>query len=240
MNIKVIRALIIIAIAVFVLFISSIVIVSCAFTKKSTKNHLATAELNLIIFQVEHGIINLNTLDDKQYSELALKVCKLIDGSGSVSQKEHYFRNYFSRCPDTLDEMINIIINTENEIFGWKLVSWQDTAFHMIGKDGEYNLKFISFDGHFEAVYNRNGEKLTMENDPVNMATFNYGDFVTGKMKHYKYDIQPYFIWNNTKEIMEIFKRNEENKEGIQTRPIDKNEEAMKRYKEYEELLNKR
>ena len=59
-------------------------------------------------------------------------------------------------------------------------------------------------------------------------------------MKHYKYDIQPYFIWNNTKEIMEMFKRNEENKEEIQTRPIDKNEEAMKRYKEYEELLNKR
>ena len=55
MNIKVIRALIIIAIAVFVLFISSIAIVSCAFMKKSTKNHLATAELNLIMFQVEQS-----------------------------------------------------------------------------------------------------------------------------------------------------------------------------------------
>jgi hypothetical protein len=238
MNIKIIKTLIIIAFVVLVLLVSSIVIVSCAFMKKSTKDHVATAELNLIIFQVERGIINLNTLDDKQYSELALKVCKLIDKTGSVSQREHYFRNYFSRCPDTLDEMINIIINTENNTFGWKLISWQDTAFHMIGRDGEYNFKFISADGHFEAVYNRNGEKLTMENDPINMATFNYADFVTERMKHYKYDIQPYFVWNNTKEIMEMFKRNEENKEEIQTQPIDKNEEAMRRYKFYELLLN--
>jgi hypothetical protein len=232
---RIIKILVIIAIVIFLVIISSVVIISFVYMKKSNKNPLASIELNMIMFQVEHGIININTLDDKQYIELAHKVCKLIDDIGFVNEKEHYFRNYFSRCPETLDEMIHLIKGTENNIFGWKLVPWQSTAFHMYGKDGEYNLKFISADGHFEAVYNKNGEKLTEENAPLNMATFNYADSVTEKNKHYKYDVQTYFIWNNTRESVKI-----QEKEKYASVPIDKNEDAMRRYKEYEELLNKK
>jgi hypothetical protein len=103
----------------------------------------------------------------------------------------------------------------------------------MFGKDGEYNLKFLSADGHFEAVYDKKGEKLTQENDPLNMATFNYADYTSSYQKHTKYDIGPYFIWNNTKEAILMTQDKK-----IDPRPIDKNEDAMKRYKEYSEILN--
>jgi hypothetical protein len=42
-------------------------------------------------------------------------------------------------------------------------------------------------------------------------------------------------MWNNTEEAMGI-----NNTEKIESVPIDKNENAMERYKEYEELLNKK
>ncbi|MDR2446535.1 MAG: hypothetical protein LBD58_04485 [Treponema sp.] len=48
----------------------------------------------------------------------------------------------------------------ENNIFERKLLPWQNMAFHMYEKDGEYDLKFISADGHSEAVYNKDGMRI--------------------------------------------------------------------------------
>jgi hypothetical protein len=52
-------------------------------------------------------------------------------------------------------------------------------------------------------------------------------------MKHYKYDVWPYFAWNNTKEAAAL------NRKGEKTIsvPIDKHPEAMMRYREYKMLL---
>jgi hypothetical protein len=110
-------------------------------------------------------------------------------------------------------------------------------AFHMYGKDGEYNLKFISADGHFEAVYNKDGVLLIKENDPVNMGTFNYAHQLADQMTHYNLDVWPYFMWNNTPEAVQIMEENDIEK--TKPVPIDKNKYAMERYKEYEKLLNK-
>ncbi|GHV48673.1 hypothetical protein FACS189499_08580 [Clostridia bacterium] len=44
----------------------------------------------------------------------------------------------------------------------------------MYGTNGEYNLKFVSLDGKYEAVYNKNGVLLKAENDPINMGTYKY------------------------------------------------------------------
>jgi hypothetical protein len=127
------------------------------------------------MFQIENKIINLDTLNDQEYINLGHRFATLINTKGKVkSQKEHYFRTYFSRAPNTLEEMVQIIIDKENNLFEWELLPWQGMAFHMYGTDGEYNLKFISADGHFEAVYNKDGILLTQENDPKNMGTFNY------------------------------------------------------------------
>jgi hypothetical protein len=129
--------------------------------------------------------------------------------------------------------MVKIILDNENKIFGWELLPWQNTAFHMYGKDGEYNLKFISADGHFEAVYNKDGILLTKDNDMLNMGTFNYAHQLSDQMTHYKLDVQPYIMWNNTKEAMQI-------QEKYESKAIDKNEEAMERYNKYKELLNRK
>ncbi|MDR1636729.1 MAG: hypothetical protein LBR93_05270, partial [Treponema sp.] len=161
------------------------------------------------------------------------KICALIDAKGKITKSEHYFRNRFSRAPASLAEMIVVITETDNALFGWGLSTWQDTAFHTYGEDGAYNLKFISRDGHFEAVYNKGGELLTAENDPLNMGTFNYGDYQTENMKHLKYDVWPYFQWNNTREAAALSR----NGEKTQSVPIDKNPQAMARYREYEALL---
>jgi hypothetical protein len=64
------------------------------------------------------------------------------------------------------------------------------------------------------------------------MGTFNYGDYQTENMKHYQYDVWPYFAWNNTREAAAM---NRHGERAISV-PIDKHPEAMARYKEYEAL----
>ncbi|GHU78637.1 hypothetical protein FACS189462_3630 [Spirochaetia bacterium] len=199
------------------------------------KKIMAQLELDLLMFQIENKIINIDTLGDQEYINLGHRFAALINKTGKVkSQREHYFRIHFSRAPKTLDEMVQIISDQENNLFEWKLLPWQSMAFHMYGTDGEYNLKFMSADGHFEAVYNKDGILLTQENDPKNMGTFNYAHQLADQVTHYNLDIWPYFMWNNTEETMEFFK---DGNEIRSTLPIDKNEDAMKRYEEYKKLL---
>ena len=230
---KFIKIMCIIALSLVLFSVIAGVIFACAGSKNNGNKTLAQIELDLLMFQIKNKIINLNTLNDKEYIETAHKFSSLINIIGKIkSQKEHYFRIYFSRAPETLDRMVEIITDKESNIFEWELLPWQNMAFHMYGKDGEYNLKFISADGHFEAVYNKDGILLTQDNDPLNMGTFNYAHQLADQMTHYNLDVWPYFMWNNTPEAMET------GKETKDARPIDKNEEAMKRYKEYEKLLN--
>lgn len=92
-------------------------------------------------------------------------------------------------------------------------------------------MKFISADGHFEVIYNLDGVKLTEENDPMNMGTFNYADPVTEKLKHTVYDILPFFEWGNSPEAVNPVN-------GVSDdprRPIGKN--VIKRFELYWELL---
>jgi hypothetical protein len=221
----------------FILLLSTALCCFCANACVSGNETLVTqkaeAELAVLMFQIEIGLINLDTLSDTEYIGLALKVCTLIDTKGNIIEREHYFRNRFFHAPATLNEMIAVITETDNVPFGWRLSTWQDTAFHSYGENGAYNLKFISSDGHFEAVYNRDGVLLTADNDILNMGTFNYGDYQTENLKHLKYDVWPYFKWNNTRKAATLNR----NGEKTQSIPIDENPEAMARYREYEALL---
>ncbi|GMO62670.1 MAG: hypothetical protein Ta2A_09460 [Treponemataceae bacterium] len=220
------------------LFAITGITVFCAIPKTTGNNStFAQLELDLLMFQIENKIIDLDTLNDQEYINIGHRFAALINTIGNVKfQKEHYFRIHFSRAPKTLDEMIEIILNQENNIFDWKLLPWQSMAFHMYGIDGEYNLKFISADGHFEAVYNKSGILLTQENDPKNMGTFNYAHQLADQVTHYNLDIWPYFMWDNTEETMDFLKNDDELRNTV---PIDKNEDAMKRYNEYKEMLSK-
>ncbi len=158
-----------------------------------------TTALHEVMDAVESGELDLHALNDDDYIDLAERVCLLVDAKGGVSTpKEHYFRNNFDRAPATLDEMVNTICNTENEPFHWRLLPISSTLYHMIGPNGEYNLKFLSRDGHFEVVYNLAGQKLSTTVDPQNMGTFNYSSPVDDLAKHASYDVDPYLNWKNT------------------------------------------
>jgi hypothetical protein len=225
----------IILFSIAVIFVSVCIPGSCARSKNNGTNRtLARIELNLLMFQIKNKMIHIDTLSDKEYIDLGHRFAALVTIIGKINSREiHYFRTHFSRAPKTLDEMTRIILGNENTIFEWKLLPWQNMAFHMYGKDGEYNLKFISADGHFEAVYNRDGIVLTQENDPLNMGTFNYAHQLADQITHYNLDVWPYFMWNNTEEAMRI-----NNTEKIEPVTIDKNENAMERYKKYKALLD--
>ena len=71
------------------------------------------------------------------------------------------------------------------------------SGYHMQGADGEYNLKFLSYDSFCEAVYNKKGILLNENNDPINMGTYNYGEGYSIK-DHIKFDQYPYLLWGNT------------------------------------------
>ena len=155
--------------------------------------------LHELMAAVENGDVDIHALSDDDYIDLAERVCLLVDAKGGVdTPEEHYFRNNFDRAPATLDDMVATICNTENEPFHWRLLPISSTLYHMIGPNGEYNLKFLSRDGHFEVVYNLAGQKLSATVDPQNMGTFNYSSPVDDLAKHAKYDVDPYLNWKNT------------------------------------------
>lgn len=64
-------------------------------------------------------------------------------------------------------------------------------------EEGEYNLKFICRECHYEAVYNKDGILLTQYNDPDNMATFNYANHKVNPIGHFSSDVVPYYEWGN-------------------------------------------
>jgi hypothetical protein len=157
----------------------------------------STVMLKKIMDEIETKKIDIDGLHDEEYRNLALNICRLFDKKENVdTREEHYLRNHFSRAPDTLSGMIDTI-NSGNETFKWKLLTPDYAVLHMYGKGGEYNIKFISEDGHFEAVYDKDGVLLTEYNDPLNMGTFNYADQVYDREKHSVLDVVPYIRWGN-------------------------------------------
>lgn len=126
------------------------------------------------------------------------KLTSLIIGHlGYVDMETHYFRNKLNRAPQTLSEMIAINKSLPMNK-RWILLAVINSAYHVQGLNGEFNLKFISYDGFCEAVYKRNGVLLNEKNDPVNMGTFNYAAGIPGVGSHSKYDVAPFLVWGNT------------------------------------------
>lgn len=83
----------------------------------------------------------------------------------------------------------------------WRLLAPNEVIYHMFGVNGEYNLKFVSFDGLFEAVYNKNCILLTSSNDAINMGTYNYADPENSPVQHGLYDVIPYYQLGNVAQV---------------------------------------
>ena len=118
---------------------------------------------------------------------------KQVQAYGKVDTKDlHYFRNKLNKAPKNLDDLAK---NKKN----WILLRVGGSIYHMHGKDGEYNLKFVSKDGKYEAVYNKNyilqDEKVSLEN----MGTYNYAsphDKIAAA--HIYLDVWTYGKWGNS------------------------------------------
>jgi len=124
-------------------------------------------------------------------------VSSLINKIGYVDMETHYFRNKLNRVPKTLKELIRLNkalpINKR-----WSLLSIRSSGYHLQGTDGEYNLKFVSYDYYCEAVYNKKGILLDENNDPINMGTYNYAAGISNINAHGKFDVSPYLKWGNS------------------------------------------
>ncbi|MDF2567501.1 MAG: hypothetical protein K0R90_957 [Oscillospiraceae bacterium] len=220
------------AVIVCTLTAFSMLIGSIEETKDSHGRMTAQVKLNELMSQMEARALNLDALSDEEYIAVAHTVCELVDKISTVTEAAHYFRNCFERAPGTLDEMMAIIQYEQGGAFGWKLMSRKSTRLHMFGRNGEYNMKFISADGHFEVVYNIDGVKLTKENDLMNMGTFNYGDPINEKLRHAVYDVLPFFEWRNSPEAVK-----QVNGLSDAPHPISKNVSVTTRFEKYWELL---
>ncbi len=152
--------------------------------------------LNRIMADITASSDFFHNMRYQERVSLCEEINKLIgQKEGPSNIEEHYFRNYLNAAPDSLDGMLREIANPRGA--KWVLMEPGQSAYHMYGKDGEFNVKFITDDGLFEAVYNKSGVLLTEKNDAVNMGTYNYASPVSDPEKHIIYDILPYSIWGN-------------------------------------------
>ncbi|EWM54116.1 dockerin type I domain-containing protein [Ruminococcus flavefaciens] len=147
-------------------------------------------------FEKYENKFDMNTIPDDRWEAFVETFVFCVKEYGEITQEMHYFRNKLNRAPATLDDLIA-------EKGEWELLSPFTSMYHMNNTDfsprGEYNVKFISTNGHYEAVYNKEGILLTEYNDPDNMGTFNYTspNSIIDFTSHQKYDVKPYNNWGN-------------------------------------------
>lgn len=84
----------------------------------------------------------------------------------------------------------------------WYLFSAKFHRFNYGGINGALNVKFLSADGRFEAIYNTVTGKIVT--DPANIGTYNYAPGSVNPIEFYihdKYDKKPWKKWGNVKEF---------------------------------------
>ncbi len=114
--------------------------------------------------------------------------------SGTVSKWEHYYRNNLN-IEFSYDELMKL-----NERLPENMKWTDDVAadFHQNHTvNGQDNIKYVSADGHFEIVYNANGEIQNQYNDTDDMGTYNYCSPESDPIGHVTYDIVPYMAHGN-------------------------------------------
>lgn len=153
---------------------------------------------------------NPDSIPDVYWDRYCNKFNSYVREYGSVYQELHYFRNNLNRAPSTLEEMICTINSASGAT--WRLLSVGASVYHMYGENGEYNLKFVSDDGKYEGVYDKNGTELTEVNDPINMGTYNYADPVDNPIGHFFFDVTTYYSWGNTRASKEAIKSEDNSK----------------------------
>lgn len=204
-----------------------------AFNMNKSKAHEIGAYegLNKIIADVSNNKEQFMKATKYMHENFYKKINELVELYGYVDESIHFMRNILNKAPKTLEKLLKINKGLQ-VIDKWRLLQPYKSIYNMYGEDGEYNLKFVSANGFFEAVYNKNGDLLTEENDPINMGTYNYADYETTPVKHGLYDIWPYFIWGNVKGY-----KKPDDDEWHNLDRFNNNSEAIKRYEKILSVL---
>jgi hypothetical protein len=109
----------------------------------------------------------------------------------------HYARNLLNREPSSYQELVknNFMINGVE----YQKMPKVGRFYHMLGLGGGDNIKVVSKDGRFEAVFNQEGKLLSYKNDPKNMGTYNYAPSTRPEtaMFHTPCDVQTYKLLGN-------------------------------------------
>ena len=136
--------------------------------------------------------------DHKNFKRFFETFDKNIRELDSITERMHFFRNTlnsYSGAPANLPDMIELAARGE-----WHLFSAKFHRFNYGDVNGALNVKFLSADGRFEAVYNTGTGKIVT--DPANMGTYNYAPGSVNPIKFYlhdKYDKKPWKEWGNVK-----------------------------------------
>jgi len=198
----------------------------------NSKKIIAKAVINKMMDDLDR---NPNALQNNSNFERFFEVfdnnIRQID---TLSERMHYFRNTlnsYNGAPNKLTEMIDLASKDEWQLFSAKYHRYNYGK--IIGALNVENVKFISSDGRFEAVYNTaTGEIVT---DPANMGTYNYAPGSINPIDyflHNKYDKKPWKKWGNVKEF--------EFKDIIGLKSGNGSDESIKNEKEVEGLIKKR
>lgn len=138
--------------------------------------------------------------DHKNFNRFFETFDKHIRELGGITQELHYFRNTlnaYSDAPENLDDMITLAAKGE-----WRLFSAKYHKYTNEGMNSALNVKFVSANGRFEAVYNTETGQMVV--DPYNMGTYNYAPGSIHPIeyfKHHIYDKKPWKKWGNTEEV---------------------------------------
>ena len=150
---------------------------------------------NQIISDVDNYGSQLNDFGSDNvanFNYLVSSTVKLV--GGVVDRVMHFARNKINRAPSSLQGMVDYI--NEYPSKKWRMLPATESLFHM--NDGEvYNIKFVSPDEHFEAVYN--AQTMLLVDSPSNMGTYNFVG-PSDKTNHETYDVNPFFQYGNTED----------------------------------------
>jgi RHS repeat-associated protein len=149
-------------------------------------------------------VLHRASKSDGNFIRFFEEINELIKHDG-ITQDEHYYRNTlneFGGAPEKLDKMLELAITGD-----WNLQSSFGARFHMYDVEeyeilGAYNLKFVSRNGYFEAVYNSQASHYQITRDPYNMGTYNYAKpSGVSLLSHNSYDVETWKKWGNVQEV---------------------------------------
>lgn len=96
---------------------------------------------------------------------------------------------------------LNEPVATIEDVEGWTELTPKESIFHRMGPGNENNRKFISPDGHSEAIFrpDDSGGQPTLVLDSANLGTYNFfGPRFLFGITHAIFDVIPYFVFGNS------------------------------------------